>query len=131
MFEDDDFFLDGDELDMENNLTVIDNAKKEVLEHIEKLSNEMKMNLKFGEIVDYNNNLMAISRELDILIKLSSVEDQNLTDEEQLDIIKQAQRMTTELTFKNIDDFIEKDENNNEDVSSNNSNDDIGDGTDF
>lgn len=131
MFEDDDFFLDGDELDMENNLTVIDNAKKEVLEHIEKLSNEMKMNLKFGEIVDYNNNLMAISRELDILIKLSSVEDQNLTDEEQLDIIKQAQRMTTELTFKNIDDFIEKDENNNEDVSSNNSDDDAGDGTDF
>lgn len=128
LFEDDDFFLDEDELDSENQLTVIEKAEDDILSHLEELVKNLKTNLKFKEITDFDNNLRTVIREVDILIKLATADKEGLSDEEQLDIIKEAQKISTELTFDNIDDFVEKDE---EEGTEPDTDFDIGDGTDF
>lgn len=130
LFEDDDFFLNEEELDAENQLTVIEKAQQDILSHMETLVGDLKLNLKFGEHSDFGNNLVAISRELDVLIKLTTADRDNLSDEEQLEIIKEAQKMSTELTFNNIDEFVEKDEEDNNEAGPSDDF-DIGDGTDF
>ena len=128
MFEDDDFFINEDELAAENQLNLVDNAKSDILGRLEELMKTLKENIKFRERADFDANLKIVLSQFDVLLKLHSADASGMDDEEQLELIKEAQKLTTELSYDNIDDFVEKDEE--EDTVSNDI-DDIGDGTDF
>ena len=114
MFNDDDFFLSDDELAEDNQLSIVDSARLDLLESIKTAVDNMIGNIKFNEQSDANNNCRIIAGYLDHLIVLGQIDTMGLSDEEVFEKIEEVMKSTTELTFKNIDDVLpEPEENSN------------------
>lgn len=128
MFEDDDFFLDDEELAEDNRLTISDSARMDLLNSIIKSAQDMKDNLKFNEQSDAEHNLEMITNYVDCLIKVSQVDLEDLSEEEAEELIDKILRSTTELTFNNIDEVLPDEE---PEAEMNDDNSDDGDSTDW
>lgn len=128
MFEDDDFFLDDEELAEDNRLTISDSARMDLLNSIIKSAQDMKDNLKFNEQSDAEHNLEMITNYVDCLIKVSQVDIEDLSEEEAEELIDKILRSTTELTFNNIDEVLPDEE---PEAEMNDDNSDDGDSTDW
>ena len=128
MFDDDEYFLDDEELAEDNRLTISDSARMDLLNSIIKSAQDMKDNLKFNEQSDAEHNLEMITNYVDCLIKVSQVDLEDLSEEEAEELIDKILRSTTELTFNNIDEVLPDEEPETE---MNDDNSDDGDSTDW
>lgn len=128
MFEDDEYFLDDEELAEDNRLTISDSARMDLLNSIIKAAQDMKDNLKFNEQSDAEHNLEMITNYVDCLIKVSQVDLEDLSEEEAEELIDKILRSTTELTFNNIDEVLPDEE---PEAEMNDDNSDDGDSTDW
>ena len=128
MFEDDEYFLDDEDLAEDNRLTISDSARMDLLNSIIKSAQDMKDNLKFNEQSDAEHNLEMLTNYVDCLIKVSQVDLEDLSEEEAEELIDKILRSTTELTFKNIDEVLPDEEPETE---MNDDNSDDGDSTDW
>lgn len=127
--DDEEFEFSDEEFAKDNQLTIIDEARKKLLDNIEKTAKEAKTNLKYNEASDFASNLNIISQNMSALISLDDI-DENLPDEEVQERIDKIIKMTTELTFANIDDVLknEDEESGNTEVGTSGYDDD---GTDW
>jgi len=106
-FEDDEFYLDDNELAQENSLSQVGLAKTQVLNCLEKAVKELKDNIKFNEKQEQEANLQLISNYTSALISLVEVEnDPSTSDEEVAEYIKQILSQTTELSFSNMNEVL-------------------------
>lgn len=128
MFDDDEYFLDDEELAEDNRLTISDSARMDLLNSIIKSAQDMKDNLKFNEQSDAEHNLEMITNYVDCLIKVSQVDLEDLSEEEAEELIDKILRSTTELTFNNIDEVLPDEE---PEAEMNDDNSDDGDSTDW
>lgn len=131
--EDDEFFINDDDLAADNQLSIVDDAKLKVLEYIIKVATEAKDNIKFNESTDASSNISLLSKQMSALISLDSEELEELSDEELYERVEAILRSTTELTLSNIDDVLPKQEDDFDDSGSTNMNadDDDDSGIDF
>lgn len=117
-FDDDDFFLDKESIKSENQMTIAQETMYKILEYSEKLISQMKENLKFNEISDFERNYDVLSQRIAIINDIVVADD--LSDEEQQELIEKTLKNVTELDFDNMDLFVEKEDSkkiNEEDVS--------------
>ena len=131
--EDDEFFVNDDELAADNQPTTVDSAKDKVLDYIIEVAKKIKDNIKFNETTDASSNISLLSKQVDALISLDSKELEGLSDEELYERVEKIQRSTTELTLSNIDDVLPKQEEDFDDSGATNMNgdDDDDSGIDF
>lgn len=127
----DDFFINDDELAADHQLTLLDEAKIRVLNRIEELTKECKVNLELSEFGDYENNMHIISSQVSILIELQAVDTENMSDEDMEEVIDRAFKSTTEITFANLNEIIPDQEEDNIQNIGDTDEDDFSDGTDF
>lgn len=106
MFEDDDFFINDDELAEDNQETIIDISKTKLLDSLIKSANDMKGNLKFNEQSEAGSNLRMITSYVDSLLKLEQLDAEQFSDEEIEEEIDKILKSTTELTFGNINEVL-------------------------
>lgn len=131
MYDDEEFFINDDELAADHQLTLLDEAKVNVLNYVTKLSEELKSNLEYSEIGNYQANLEILSAQIGILIELESVDDTNMSDEEMQDIIERAMNKSTEITYANMSDILPEEKTMSVDDSSDGNEDSYDNGTDF
>jgi len=130
MFNDDDFFINDDELAEDNQLTIVDVAKKGLLQTMKETIDKMLVNLDFNESNNAMTNTRLLCGYMDSLLKLQEIDlSDNLSDEEISEAIDQVLRSTTELTLTNINDVIPDEEPNEMAAIPEDTTDD--DGTDF
>ena len=130
MFNDDDFFINDDELAEDNQLTIVDTARIDLLKTMKKTADDMISNLQFNEKNEAMTNTRLLAGYMDSLIKLAEIElSDNLSDEEVAEEIDKVLKQTTELTFGNINDVL-KDEGEATEMPEFEDNDD-GDSTDW
>lgn len=110
MFNDDDFFLNDDELAEDNQITIVDTARTKLLESIIKSSKDMIDNLKFNEQSEAESNTRLISSYVDSLLRLGAVDLSQLSEEEAEEEIDKILKSTTELTFSNMNDVLPEEE---------------------
>ena len=121
MFEDD-FFINDNDLVSDNQPTLIDQAKMDLLNTIIEKANSMKESLILKETSEADNLLVVLSRYFDALIKLSELDitDSNEELSEEIEkIINDIVVSTTKITLSNIDTVLPKVDENNEDESNN------------
>lgn len=118
-----DFFINDDD---NHQKTLLDEAKIKVLDFIANLVQDMKSNIDFGENSNYINNSSTLNRQLGILNELNSINEEEVWDEELEDVIENAFKGSTLLTFNNLNDVLGEndssieieDEEDNDDGSS-------------
>ena len=103
MFNDDEFFIDDDELAKDNQPNIVDEAIIKSLQTMQKITTELIDNIRFNEINDQASNLRLLSIHLDSITKLASIDTLNLSDEEISEEIEKVIKQTTLLDMKNID----------------------------
>lgn len=121
-FDDDDFFLDKESIKSENQMTIAQETMYKILEYSEKLISQMKENLKFNEISDFERNYDILSQRIATISDIVVADD--LSDEEQRELIEKTLKNVTELDFDNMNLFVEKEDSNKineEDISDDNS----------
>jgi len=125
--EDDEFYLNDDDLAEDNQLTILDLAMEKVVDSIIKTASAIKTNIKFNEHGDRSSNINILSSLTSALIELDSEVVNDLSDEEVQQMIENVLKQTTELTFANIDKVIKDDDD--EEQTSNNDSDSFDDDT--
>lgn len=110
MFEDDDFFIDNDELAADEQLDIVDSTILKLTEQLKKTSEELALNIKLKEGSDADASLSIIAGLVNQIITLKSIDIENLSDEEIEEAINSAIKSTTELTFNNINNVLGDDE---------------------
>ena len=108
MFDENDFFLNDDELAQDNQLDVVSSESIKLLELIKKTSDAAIENFKFGEKSDAKNAITLISSYLTSLIDFVNADAEGLSDEEICAKAEEVSKMTTELTLNNIDAILGK-----------------------
>jgi len=109
MLDDEDFEFSDDDFAKDNQLTIIDDARRKILDNIEKGAAEAKLNLKYNEVANFQANLNIITRNMTALVSLDDI-DENLPEEEIQEKIDDIIKMTTELTFTNIDNILKSED---------------------
>ena len=109
MLDDEDFEFSDDDFAKDNQLTIIDDARRKILDNIEKGAAEAKLNLKYNEVANFQANLNIITRNMTALVSLDDI-DENLPEEEIQEKIDDIIKMTTELTFTNIDSILKSED---------------------
>jgi hypothetical protein len=109
---DDEFFLDGDELNKEGQLSMADNEKLKILETMKKKIDEAINNLKYSEKEEYRATFAVISRYVGAIVEIEQMEqDANISEEELLDAIEKIELTVKELSFQDLKDIKKKMEN--------------------
>lgn len=110
MFDNDDFFIDDNELAEDNQMSLVDDAICKSIDAMEKVIKDLRSNLIFNEQKDARNNLRLLSMHLDAAIQLAGIDESELSEEEVYDKIEAVIKQTTELTFTNMNDLLPKEE---------------------
>lgn len=101
-----DFFLDGDGLENDVQLSIVDNAKKQVLEALEKITHESLTDLKVNDRSSVSAKIELISSYTSLLIRLDGIDEANTPINEQQEIIEEVLKQTTEITLSNMDEVL-------------------------
>jgi len=134
--DDDDFFIDDNELNEEIPMTQVDDALIKFLDSMMKKIKEAKENILHAEKGEFKSTFLVINRYMssiiDIINMIENQENGNtkLTDDEITDYLEQLELTAKELSFKDIKQYQEKQkeinlEKNPEDGQDNNT-DDLG-----
>lgn len=128
-FDDEDFFLDDDDLAADYQLTILDEAKLKVIDFILESASELKNNINYTEKQNFSANLSSIARRVSMLIDLENAE--SIEDEDKLsEKIDEIMRSCTEITYSNMDNVI-PDISGSVDIEDNSSSDDDDNSLDF
>jgi hypothetical protein len=119
--EDDEMYLNDDDLAKDNQLTIVDEALKQVLDSVIETAKKAKDCIDFNETTDASSNIAILAKYTDALLSLDSKEMDELSDEEQSERVDKILRSTTELTLSNIDDVIPDQEEDLDDDGDNSS----------
>jgi hypothetical protein len=112
MNSEDEFFLDGDELNKEGQLSMADNEKLKILETMKKKIEEAINNLKYSEKEEYRATFAVISRYVGAIIEIEQMEkNPEIPEEELLDAIEKIELTVKELSFQDLKDIKKKMEN--------------------
>jgi hypothetical protein len=112
MNSEDEFFLDGDELNKEGQLSMADNEKLKILETMKKKIDEAINNLKYSEKEEYRATFAVISRYVGAIVEIEQMEqDANISEEELLDAIEKIELTVKELSFQDLKEIKKKMEN--------------------
>ncbi len=112
MNSEDEFFLDGDELNKEGQLSMADNEKLKILETMKKKIEEAINNLKYSEKEEYRATFAVISRYVGAIVEIEQMEqDANISEEELLDAIEKIELTVKELSFQDLKEIKKKMEN--------------------
>jgi hypothetical protein len=112
MNSEDEFFLDGDELNKEGQLSMADNEKLKILETMKKKIEEAINNLKYSEKEEYRATFAVISRYVGAIIEIEQMEqDANISEEELLDAIEKIELTVKELSFQDLKEIKKRLEN--------------------
>jgi len=112
-----DFFLDGDGLENDAQLSIVDNAKLKVLETLKKVSQEAIDDLKMNDHASASSKAEMISSYTSLLLSLENIDEANMPLSQQKELIDEVMKQTTELTLSNLDEVlknvIDEDDNTN------------------
>lgn len=107
--EDEDFFIDNDDLTSDEQLDIIEATMLKLAETLEATSKELCLNLKLKEGSDAEASLSIISGIVSKLVNLQGINTDDLSDEEVEEVVEEALKCTTELTFNNINNVLSED----------------------
>lgn len=99
----DDFFLEDDDFAEENELTILDSAELDVLKCLKETVEKIETNIKFKEESEETYNLTVLGNYMDRLTMIYNTKGSNQSKEELEETLKEITRITTPLTFSNID----------------------------
>lgn len=109
---DEEFFLDGDELNKEGQLSMADVEKVKILETMKKKIEEAIGNLNHSEKEEYRATFAVISRYVGAVLEIEQMEqDVNTSEEELLDAIEKIELTVKELSFHDLKEIKKKMEN--------------------
>ena len=109
---DEEFFLDGDELNKEGQLSMADNEKLKILETMKKKIEEAIGNLKHSEKEEYRATFAVISRYVGAVLEIEQMEQNiNTSEEELLEAIEKIELTVKELSFHDLKEIKKKMEN--------------------
>ena len=116
----DDFFLDNDELDEQNSIGAVDEAKLEILGQIEQVVKDAKLNIKYKEEAEFRANFSILSRYVGAVVELEQLispmnfegiideEAEELSENDILERIDEIMLTAKELSFNDLREFEEK-----------------------
>lgn len=119
--EDEDYFMNDDDLAAETQISLADKEKIKILENMKKKIDEAIENLEYSEKTEYISNFSIISRYVSAIIRIESLEsDTDIAEEELLEEIEKIEITVKELSFQDLRDI----EKSNEEFESKSTNDD-------
>jgi hypothetical protein len=103
------FFLDGDELNKEGQLSMADVEKVKILETMKKKIEEAIGNLNHSEKEEYRATFAVISRYVGAILEIEQLEqDPNTSEEELLEAIEKIELTVKELSFQDLKEIKKK-----------------------
>ena len=110
MFNDEDFFMNDDELAEDNQPTLVDSAILDLLKSIEDCTSKMRDHIRFNERSEVLAQTDIMAGYMDSLIKLNTIDIEGLSEEEVYEEIDKVLKSTTELTFANMNEILPEEE---------------------
>lgn len=110
MFDDDEFFVNDDELAEDNQPTLVDSAILDLLKSIKECVTKMEEHIRFNEHSELTAQSAIVAGYVDSLLKLNSIDVSGLSEEEVYEEIDNVLKSTTELTFSNMNDILPEEE---------------------
>jgi hypothetical protein len=109
MMNDDEFFLDGDELNSEHQLSITDTTKIKLLETIVKKASEAIDNIKHFELSEYKANLSNVNRYVGAIIEVEQLaQDSEVSEEELVEMLEKIELTAKELSFTDLKEIEKK-----------------------
>jgi len=107
--QNDEFFMNEEELFAETQQTIIDTELDKVLEAMEKKIAEARENLGYAEKGEFQQNVQMISRYVTAIIEIEQLEklleDGETSEDEVLDRIQKINLSVKELTFTDLTEY--------------------------
>jgi hypothetical protein len=131
---DDEFFINDDELNAEGQLSIADKEKIKVLETMNKKISEAIENLKYSEKEEFRASFAVIARYVGAILDIEGLEQNpEISEEQLLEAIEKIELSVKELSFQDLreyqkknsqkdDEDTEGDEPSGPDLKSNNDN---------
>ena len=116
--DDDNFFLNDDELGEDNALSIVDEAKLKAVSMIQKIANDLEGNIKYNESTDAQSNTELLLHHVNALLELQTLENQNVSNEELAEKIDEIFKSTTQLTYQNIKTVLKSEDDETDDNNS-------------
>ena len=109
MMNDDEFFLDGEELNNEHQLSITDTTKIKLLETIVKKASEAIDNIKHFETSEYKANLSNVNRYVGAIIEVEQLaQNQEVSEEELVEMLEKIELTAKELSFTDLKEIEKK-----------------------
>lgn len=120
MMDNEDYFMNDDDLAAETQVSKADKEKIKILENMKKKIDEAIENLEYSEKTEYISNFSIISRYVSAIVRIESLESNpEFTEEELLEEIEKIEITVKELSFQDLRDI----EKNNEEFEPRSTND--------
>ena len=104
------FYLDGDELNNESQMSIFDDTKLKLIEGMEKKLKECKDNLKYSEHGDFNTNLTITTKYLEAVAGVVELElhKDEIDENKLLEELERLQLSVKELSFNDLKELDKK-----------------------
>lgn len=106
----DEFFLDDDDLNADCEIGPAGKEKITILEVIEKIINDLKDNIKFGESGDEYNNFRLLSNYVSYISDITALEKSNAPENVVLEKLKEIDDHVRELNYDEVSLDVEVDD---------------------
>jgi hypothetical protein len=115
------FYLDGEELNNESQLTIFDKTKLKLIEAMEQKLKECKDNINYSEKGDFETNLTIVTKHLSAIASVVELDyhKEKLNDDEITEALEKIQKSVKELSFNDLKEIekkknVEVEQSNNE-----------------
>lgn len=125
-----DFEFSDEEFAEDNTLTIVDNAKLEILKKMEETIAKLKSSIKLNEETDTESLTEILIGDTNIFLDLQQIDEDNASDEEITELVEAARMSSTKLTFANIDEIVQ-DQNDDADENEDSEDDTTDNSLDF
>lgn len=106
----DEFFLDDDDLNADCEIGPAGKEKITILEVMEKIINDLKDNIKFGESGDEYNNFRLLSNYVSYISDITALEKSNAPENVVLEKLKEIDDHVRELNYDEVSLDVEVDD---------------------
>jgi hypothetical protein len=98
----DEFFLDDDELNADCEIGPTGKEKIVILEVLEKIINDLKDNIRFGEKGDEHNNFSILSGYVSYISDIITMENNNESENRILEALKDIDQHVREMSYADV-----------------------------
>jgi hypothetical protein len=104
------FYLDGEELNKESQLSVYDETKVKLIEKIEKKLKECKDNLNYSERGEFETNLSIVIKQIEAVTNVMQLEEHKdqIDENKILEELERIQNSVKELSFNDLKEIEKK-----------------------